>query len=142
MKKVRISTYIIGLVLFSLIGTDMACIGDQITAPAFETSVKASSSVSNMQNVGLESHLRSALVGSDASDPGVVKYSVSITGANRSDSQGAIGIVKTKFVVTSLEGRDTDLNSSSERVWKDRTDVTGTIMNLMKNFEYASGIRI
>lgn len=139
----RIGRYVIWLVLISLIGIDMSCTtGSPATYPAFDTSVIASSSVSNMQNVALESHLRSALIGSDETVPGEVKYSVSISGANRSDDQGAVGTAKTRFVVSSLEGRDSDLNESSERVWRDQTQVTGTIVNLMKNFEYTSGIRL
>jgi len=95
-----------------------------------------------MQNVGYESHLGSTVVGSDETVPAAVKYSVSITGANRTDDQGAVGIVKTRFIVSSLEGRDMDLNVSSERVWRDNTEIVGTITNFMKNFDYKSGIRI
>lgn len=110
--------------------------------PAFDSTVSASSSVSNMQEVAYESKLRSSLVGEDGSVPGEVHYSVSISGINGSASGGAIGTARTNFVVSSLEGRDTLLNTSSERVWRDSTEVSGTIHNFRKNFDYLSGIRI
>jgi len=117
-------------------------LGESVLIPPFDTSVIASSSVANIQNVAYESHLRSTLVGEDENIPAMVKYSVSITGANRTDGQGAEGIAKTRFVVSVLEGRVSDLNSSSEHVWRDNTEVAGIIRNLMKNFEYKSGMRI
>jgi hypothetical protein len=130
-------------VLLILLFTDCTCVsGNTIPAPAFDTSVIASSSIENMQNVGYESHLGSTVIGSDETVPAAVKYSVSITGANRTDGQGAVGIVKTRFVVSSLEGRDMDMNVSSERVWRDNTEIVGTITNFRKNFDYKSGIRI
>lgn len=134
---------LIPCVLLILLFTGCTCVsGTTIPVPAFDTSVIASSSIENMQNVGYESHLGSTVVGSDETVPAAVKYSVSITGANRTDDQGAVGIVKTRFIVSSLEGRDMDLNVSSERVWRDNTEIVGTITNFMKNFDYKSGIRI
>lgn len=112
------------------------------TVPAFDNSVSISSSVVNMQTGALESSLRSSLVGVDGSAPGVVHYSFSISGVNGSAYGGAVGTAKTEFVISSLEGRDTLLNISSERTWKDSTEVTGTIVNFRKNFDYTSGIRL
>lgn len=112
------------------------------TYPAYSSSVHTSSSVSNIENAAIESSLRSSLVGDDGSIPGAVHYTFSISAANKSASGGAIGSARTEFVVSSLEGRDTNLNASSERIWRDQTAVTGTIMNLLKNFDYTSGIRI
>ena len=111
------------------------------TIPAFDNTVSVSSSVSNMQSVAYESKLRSSLVG-QAGSPGEVHYSVSISGVNGSAEGGAVGTARTRFVVASLEGRDTLLNASSEREWRDSTEVTGTIVNFRKTFDYGSGIRL
>ena len=114
----------------------------ETTIPGFENSVSASSSVSNMHQVALSSSLRSSLIGADESVPGEVHYSVSISGINGSAYGGAVGTAKTEFIVSSLEGRDTLLNGSAERVWRDSTEIYGTIVNFRKNFDYASGIQV
>lgn len=110
--------------------------------PVFDNSVSTSSSVANMQEVALESSLRSSLVSEDGSIPAEVHYSFSISGMNGSAYGGAVGSVKTEFIASSLEGRDSLLNASSERVWRDTAEVSGTIVNFRKNFDYASGIRV
>ncbi|PKL59813.1 MAG: hypothetical protein CVV33_05915 [Methanomicrobiales archaeon HGW-Methanomicrobiales-4] len=130
------------LALSSLICISISGVAAEVTIPAFSDSVGVHSSVSNMQNLALESSLHSALVGSDGSMPAEVHYSFSVSGANKSESGGAIGIVKTNFVVSSLEGWDIHPNVSSKHEWRDSTEVTGTIVNFLKNFDYASGIRV
>ena len=143
MKTDRLGRFEFWLILIPLVSFAIpGAIGSTQVIPPFDTSVTASSSVANMQNVAYETHLGSTVVGADEDVPAAVKYSVSITGANRTDGKGAVGIARTHFVITSLEGRGTELNASSERVWRDTTEVTGTIMNLMKNFDYKSGIRL
>ena len=113
-----------------------------IAMPAFDNSVSIHSSVSNMQNLALESKLRSTVVGEDGSVPGEVHYMFSVSGANKSEPGGAQGIVKTDFVVSSLEGWDIQPNVSSQSTWRDSTEVAGTIVNFLKNFDYESGIRV
>ncbi|HWQ63696.1 MAG TPA: hypothetical protein VN429_04700 [Methanospirillum sp.] len=142
MKTEFFDRYGIRLLMIPLLSVCVSCSMGAVVTPPFDTSVIASSSVANIQNVAYESHLGSTLIGEDENVPAAVKYSVSITGANRTDGQGAEGIARTRFVVSVLEGRDTDLNTSSEHVWRDNTEVAGTIRNLMKNFEYKSGMRI
>jgi hypothetical protein len=142
MKTEFFDRYGIRLLMIPLLSVCVSCSMGAVVTPPFDTSVIASSSVANIQNVAYESHLGSTLIGEDENVPAAVKYSVSITGANRTDGQGAEGIARTRFVVSVLEGRDTDLNASSEHVWRDNTEVAGTIRNLMKNFEYKSGMRI
>ncbi|MDD1728443.1 MAG: hypothetical protein LUQ50_05165 [Methanospirillum sp.] len=143
MKTDRLGRFGFWLILIPLVSFSIpGAIGSTQVIPPFDTSVTASSSVANMQNVAYETHLGSTVVGVDEDVPAAVKYSVSITGANRTDGKGAVGIARTHFAITSLEGRGTELNASSERVWRDTTEVTGTIMNLMKNFDYKSGIRL
>ncbi len=143
MKADFFDRYGIWLLMIPFLSACVSCSqGVSVTTPPFDTSVIASSSVSNIQNVAYESHLGSTVLGEDENVPADVKYSVSITGVNRTDGMGAEGIAKTRFVVSVLDGRDTELNVSSEHVWRDETEVVGTIRNLMKNFEYKSGIRI
>ena len=127
------------VLIFSIL---MPGIVGEMTIPGFDNSVSASSSVSNMHQVALSSKLRSSLTGADESIPGEVHYSVSISGINGSAYGGAVGTAKTEFIVSTLEGRDTLLNESSERVWRDSTEISGTIVNFRKNFDYASGIQV
>ena len=123
MKAEFFDRYGMWLLMIPLLSACVSCSqGLSVITPPFDTSVIASSSVANMQNVAYESHLGSTVVGEDETVPADVKYSVSITGANRTDGQGAEGIAKTKFVVSVLEGRGTELNVSSEHVWRDETD--------------------
>ncbi|MFH0966668.1 MAG: hypothetical protein V1862_03160 [Methanobacteriota archaeon] len=138
----RYDNYLLWLALSSLICIFTSGAIADTTIPAYDDSVSVSSSVSNMQNLALESSLHSALVGADGLVPAEVHYSFSVSAANKSESAGAIGIVKTNFVGSSLEGRDTELNASSKHEWKDSTEVTGTIVNFLKNFDYGSGIRV
>ena len=126
------------LLLFLLLGSPVFA----LSIPAFESVVRASSSVSNMQEVALESSLRSSLVSADGSGPGEVHYMVSISGINGSAAGGAVGSAKTALAVSILEGRDTLLNHSAAHEWKDTTEVHGTIANLRKTFDYSSGIRL
>lgn len=138
----RQDNYPFWLALSSLICISISGVFAETTIPAFGDSVNLHSSVSNMQNLALESSLRSSMVGADGSVPAEVHYSFSVSGANKSEPGGAIGIVKTNFVVSSLEGWDTHPNVSSKRVWRDSTEVTGTIVNFLKHFDYASGIQV
>ena len=128
--------------LSSLLCLSIVGVTGDTTIPAFDDSVSIHSTVANMQNLALESKLQTALVGADGSVPGETHYSFSVSGANKSGYGGAIGIVKSDFVVSSLEGWDTSPNASSKRVWRDNTEVVGTIVNFLKNFDYASGIRV
>jgi hypothetical protein len=134
--------YIVVILLVSLGLCSNGVLGEETIDPAFSSSIHTSSSVSNVENAAIESSLRSSLIGEDGSVPGVVKYTFSMSAANKSAPGGAVGSARTEFVVTSLEGRNSETNASSERVWRDRTEVTGTIVNLLKNFDYTSGIRI
>jgi hypothetical protein len=140
--KMRRDYYQFWLALSFLICIFISGVSGEIMVPAFDNSVSIHSSVSNMQNLALESSLRSALVGADESVPGVVHYTFSASGANKSEGGGAVGNLKTSFFVSSLEGRDKELNESSIREWRDSTEVTGTIVNFLKNFDYASGIQV
>lgn len=115
---------------------------DKTTKSAFDSSIQASSSVSNMEKLSYTSSLRSTLIGSDGSVPGEVHYSFSITGLNSTTDPGAIGMARSEFLISSLEGRDLDRNISYERFWKDSTEVSGTIVNFRKNFDYTSGFRL
>jgi hypothetical protein len=113
---------------------------DKMIDSAFDSSVQASYSVANMENLSYASSVRSTLIGADGSVPGEVHYSFSIKGTN--SSAGALGFARSEFLVSSLEGRDTGSNLSSERFWKDVTEVSGTIVNFRKNFDYTSGLRL
>jgi hypothetical protein len=113
----------------------------ETVSPAFDNSVKTYSSVSNMRDVALESSLKSAFIRADGSGPGEVHYSFSISAVNKS-AEGAVGIARTEFAISTWEGRDLDTNVSSTREWKDKTQVSGTIVNFRKNFDYASGLYI
>lgn len=94
-----------------------------------------------MDNLALESSLKSGLISADGSAPGEIHYTFSVSSANKSEP-GAMGLVNTRFAVSSLEGRDTMANASSKREWRDNTEVVGTIVNFLKQFDYASGIRV
>lgn len=141
MKMTRLSRGLVWILLISLGSVCSWSLAEEAVSPAFDTSVHASSSITNMQSAALESSLRTSLIGADGSFP-EVKYTFSLSSVNKSAPGGAIGSARTEFVVTSLEGRNTYLNTSSERIWRDRTEVTGTITNFLKNFDYTSGIRI
>jgi len=139
---VRYTAWIIIALLVSTTCLSLYGVAGDTTIPVFGDTVRASSSVSNMRDVAIESSLRSALVGADGSVPGEVHYSFSVSALNKSEQSSASGIVRTEFFVSSLEGRGADGNISSERIWRDETEVSGTIVNFWKNFDYASGIRI
>ncbi len=129
-------------IIFMLLAGTGVVAGAENISPAFDTTISASSSVSNIQAMAYESRLSSSLVGGDGSSPAEVHYSVSISGVNGSAYGGAVGSARTNFRVSSLEGRDTQLNASSEREWRDSTEVTGIIVNFRKNFDYLSGLRL
>ncbi|HWQ65325.1 MAG TPA: hypothetical protein VN372_00465 [Methanospirillum sp.] len=116
-------------------------IAGETIIPASGDSVRASSSVANMQNVALESSVKASMVG-EGGAPAALKYSFSLGAANKTSMAGAVGMARTEFSVITYEGRNLLLNESSHMEWKDKTEVTGTIINLRKNFDYASGIRL
>lgn len=131
-----------GIFIFMLLAGIGTVTAVENTSPAFDTTVSASSSVSNVQAMAYESKLSSSLIGKDGSSPAQVHYSVSISGVNGSAYGGAVGSARTDFRVSSLEGRDSLMNASSEREWRDSTEVTGIIVNFRKNFDYLSGLRL
>lgn len=142
-KKIQIVSFVLcTLILITITGVwGESMIAGETIIPASGDSVRASSSVANMQNVALESSVKASMVG-EGGAPAALKYSFSLGAANKTSMAGAVGMARTEFSVITYEGRNLLLNESSHMEWKDKTEVTGTIINLRKNFDYASGIRL
>ncbi len=123
------------LLLFIVAGS-----ADSFTIPAFDTSVKASSSVANMHDMIIESSFSGRTV-SDETVPAALDYSFSVSSINGSDKP-AEGMIRTDFIVKNLEARNVSYNTSADMSFHDSTAVVGQISNLMKRFSYESGVVI
>ncbi len=108
-------------------------------APAFEDHVSGSTNLINMQSFAMESRLKIRAVGGEGTPAGV-EYMVSISPINGTDA--AIGTVMTDFQGSSLEGRGKMEHVSAQNEWRDRSKVSGAIVNFMKSFTYTSGITL
>lgn len=107
--------------------------------PAFEDHVHGSVSLVNMQSFALESRLQARAVGEDGVPAGI-NYMISISPVNGTDA--AVGTVMTDIRGSVLESRGTNLNTSATNEWRDKSMVSGSIVNFMKTFTYTSGIEI
>ncbi len=128
------------LVLF-MIPLSGVLAAETLVIPGFDSSVKASSSVANIQDVTVESALKTRLVAEDASIPESVRYTFSLKGLNGSQS-GARGMARTEFVIHGYEAHNNSLNISGDLSFHDTTEVVGNISELLKIFSFDSGIRV
>lgn len=114
---------------------------ETLVIPGYDNAVKASSSVANMEDVTVESSLKTRFIAEDAGVPESVRYTFSLKGLNGSQS-GARGMARTEFVIRGLEARNDSLNVSGDFSFHDSTGVVGNISELLKVFSFDSGIRV
>ena len=127
------------IILFVLL-TPVIITGDSWdVSPAHEDHVSGFTSLTNMESFAMESRLNIRAVGGDGVPAGV-SYMVSITPINGSDA--TIGTVRTDFRGSILEARGISENASATNEWRDKSMVSGAIVNFMKSFTYTSGISV
>ncbi|MDD3574574.1 hypothetical protein [Methanospirillum sp.] len=134
----RICVFIIAI-LFIFITSVFVTADSWVLSPAFDDQVSGKTSLINMQSLTMESKLKIRAISGDGAPAGV-EYMVSIAPVNGTDA--AIGTVMTDFKGFILEGSGTAENESARNEWRDRSMVSGAIVNFMKSFTYTSGIKL
>lgn len=134
----RICVFIIAI-LFIFITSVFVTADSWVLSPAFDDQVSGKTSLINMQSLTMESKLKIRATSGDGAPAGV-EYMVSIAPVNGTDA--AIGAVMTDFKGFILEGSGTAENESARNEWRDRSMVSGAIVNFMKSFTYTSGIKL
>ncbi|MDD1724393.1 MAG: hypothetical protein LUQ07_04620 [Methanospirillum sp.] len=137
MKQVRI---ILIILIFFILIIHVQVMGESWSVyPAFEDHVHGSVSLVNMQSFALDSKLKARVVGEDGVPAGI-DYMISVTPINGTDR--AVGTVMTDFAGSVLEARGTNQDPSATNEWRDKSMVSGSIVNFMKTFTYTSGIQL
>ncbi len=111
--------------------------------PAFCNTVTAKSSLVNINSAQVSTSAKARMV-SDSAAPAGLSYQIAVTPA--SDHEFAIGSVSTAFSGHVLEARDAGAGTwnqtAADNTFKDETEVTGSIRQFSKTFEYGSGFRL
>jgi hypothetical protein len=114
-------------------------------APAFCNTVKARSSLINVNSAQYSTSAKARIVAADGSVPSALSYRIALTPNPASGLGYAIGTVATEFSADVMEARDDGASwnrTSATNSMKDKAKVTGGIIQFSKAFDYQSGLSV
>lgn len=115
------------------------------SAPAFCNTVKARSSLVNVNSAQVSTSAQARIVAADGSVPSALSYRIDLTPNPSAGTGYAIGTVSTEFSADIMEARGDEGNwnrTAATNQMKDKTSVTGGIFTFSKAFDYQSGLSI
>lgn len=133
---------------FTESGNIMRCVfssDDTAAAPAFCNSVRAHSSLMNVNSAQVSTSAKARIVAEDGSVPSAMSYRIDLTPNPASGLGYAVGSVSTEFSANIMEARDDEGSwnkTSSTNRMKDTASVSGGIIKFSKAFDYESGLRL
>ena len=114
-------------------------------APAFCNTVRARSSLINVNSAQYSTSAKARIVAADGSVPSALSYRIALTPNPASGLGYAIGTVSTEFSTDVMEARDDGASwnkPSATNSMKDKAQVSGGIIQFSKAFDYQSGLSI
>lgn len=108
--------------------------------PAFCTVVQSRASLINVQSAQISESGGVRMVGKEMI-PAELSYRMAVT-PDAHSGISAQGTYKTGFSGSIMEARDDSVRVAATNQWKDASEVSGSITNFQKKFEYTSGFRI
>lgn len=127
------------------IGRCVFASGSSGTAPAFCNTVRARSSLINVNSAQYSTSAKARVVAADGSVPSALSYQVTLTPNPASGLGYAVGTVTTEFSADIMEARGTGASwnrTSVTNTMKDKAKVSGGIIQFSKAFDYQSGLSI
>ena len=127
------------------IGRCVFASGSSATAPAFCNTVRARSSLINVNSAQYSTSAKARVVAADGSVPSALSYQVTLTPNPASGLGYAVGTVTTEFSADIMEARGTGASwnrTSVTNTMKDKAKVSGGIIQFSKAFDYQSGLSI
>ncbi|MGV8107969.1 hypothetical protein [Methanospirillum sp.] len=115
------------------------------SAPAFCNTVRARSSLLNVNSAQVSTSAKSRIVAADGSVPSALSYRIDLTPNPASSLGYAVGSVTTEFSAEIMEARSDGSSwnkTSATNTMKDKVSVSGGIITFSKAFDYQSGLRI
>lgn len=126
----------------------MRCVfssADDAAAPAFCNTVRAHSSLVNVNSAQVSTSAKARIVAEDGSVPSAMSYHIDLTPNPVSGLGYAVGTVNTEFSADIMEARGDEGNwnkTSATNHMKDKASVSGGIISFSKAFDYQSGLRL
>lgn len=114
-------------------------------APAFCNTVRARSSLINVNSAQYSTSAKARIVAADGSVPSALSYRIALTPNPASGLGYAIGTVSTEFSTDVMEARDDGASwnkPSATNSMKDKAKVSGGIIQFSKAFDYQSGLSV
>lgn len=127
------------------IGRCVFASGSSATAPAFCNTVRARSSLINVNSAQYSTSAKARVVAADGSVPSALSYRIDLTPNPTSGLGYAIGTVATEFSADVMEARDDGLSwnkPSATNAMKDTAKASGGIIKFSKAFDYQSGLSV
>ncbi|NLV25808.1 MAG: hypothetical protein GXY48_01355 [Methanomicrobiales archaeon] len=126
----------------------MRCVfssGSSAAAPAFCNTVRAKSSLVNINSAQVSTKAEARIVAADGSVPSAMSYQIDLTPNPVSGLGYAVGTASTEFSANIMEARDDGANwnqTAATNQMKDKATVSGGIIKFSKAFDYQSGLRL
>jgi hypothetical protein len=127
------------------IGRCVFASGSSAAAPAFCNTVRARSTLINVNSAQYSTSAKARIVAADGSVPSALSYRIALTPNPSSGLGYAIGTVTTEFSADIMEARSDGVSwnrTSSTNSMKDKATVTGGIIQFSKAFDYQSGLSV
>jgi len=127
------------------IGRCVFASGSSAAAPAFCNTVRAKSSLVNVNSAQISTSAKARVVAADGSVPSALSYRIDLTPNPASGLGYAVGTVSTEFSADIMEARDDGVSwnqTSATNHMKDKAKVSGGIITFSKAFDYQSGLSV